>query len=61
MHAHTAPPTGRRKITLPQLRAEAAGAVPLPPTSPGRALAAFKRAAVALGADSNVSRPPIPI
>jgi len=49
MHAHTAPPTGRRKITPPQLRAEAAGAVPLPPTSPGRALAAFKRAAVALG------------
>ncbi len=54
MHAHTAPATGRRKITLPQLRAEAAGAVPLPPTSPGRALAAFKRAAVALGVPRRV-------
>jgi replication initiation protein RepC len=54
MHAHTAPPTGRRKITPPQLRAEAAGAVPLPPTSPGRALAAFKRAAVALGVPRRV-------
>jgi len=54
MHAHTAPPTGRRKITPPQLRTEAAGAVPLPPTSPGRALAAFKRAAVALGVPRRV-------
>jgi len=54
MHAHTAPPTGRRKITPPQLRAEEAGAVSLPPTSPGRALAAFKRAAVALGVPRRV-------
>jgi len=54
MDAHTAPPTGRRKITPPQLRAEAAGALPLPPTSPGRALAAFKRAAVALGVPRRV-------
>ncbi len=55
MDTHTAPqPTGRRKITPPQLRAEAAGAVPLPPTSPGRALAAFKRAAVALGVPRRV-------
>ncbi len=55
MDTHTAPrPTGRRKITPPQLRAEGAGAVPLPPTSPGRALAAFKRAAVALGVPRRV-------
>ena len=49
MNTHTAPPTGRRKITAPQLRAEAAGGVPISPSSPGRALATFKRAAVALG------------
>ncbi len=49
MDTHTTPPTGRRKITPPQFRAEAAGAVPLSPTSPGRVLAAFKRAAAALG------------
>ena len=55
MDTHTAPqPTGRRKITPPQLRAEVAGAVPLPPTSPGRALAAFKRAAAALGVPRRV-------
>ena len=54
MDTHTAPPTGRRKITPPQLRAEAAGAVPLPPTSPGRTLAAFKCAAVALGVPRRV-------
>ena len=54
MDTHTAPPTGRRKITPPQLRAEAAGGVPLSPTSPGRALAAFKRAAVALGVPRRV-------
>ena len=54
MNTHTAPPTGRRKITLPQLRAETAGGVPLSPTSPGRAVAAFKRAAVALGVPRRV-------
>ncbi len=54
MNTHTAPPTGRRKITLPQLRAETAGGVPLPPTSPGQALAAFKRAAAALGVPRRV-------
>ncbi len=55
METHTAPqPTGRRKITPPQLRAEAAGTAPLPPTSPGRALAAFKRAAPALGVPRRV-------
>ena len=54
MDTHTAPPTGRRKITPPQLRAEMAGGVPLSPTSPGRALAAFKRAAPALGVPRRV-------
>ncbi len=54
MDTHTTPPTGRRKITLPQLRAEAAGAVPFLPTSPGRALAAFKRGAPALGVSRRV-------
>jgi len=29
-------PTGLRKITIPQLQAEAAGAVPFTPASPGR-------------------------
>ncbi len=54
MDMHTALPTGRRKITPPQLRAEMAGGVPLSPTSPGRALAAFKRAAPALGVPRRV-------
>jgi replication initiation protein RepC len=59
MHAHTAPrPTGRRKITLPQLAAEAAQAAPptclAAPVTPGRALAAFKRAAPALGVPRRV-------
>lgn len=54
MDTHTAPPTGRRKITPPQLRAEAAGAAPFTPTTPGRALAAFKRAEPALGAPAQV-------
>ncbi len=54
MNTHTAPPTGRRKITLPQFRAETAGVVPLSPTSPGRALATFKRAAPALGVPRRV-------
>ena len=54
MDTHTAPPTGRRRITPPQLRAEAAGAVPFPPTTPGRVLAAFKRAEPALGAPAQV-------
>ena len=55
MDTHTAPqPSGRRKITPPQLRAEAAGTVPLPSTSPGRALAAFKRGAAALGVPRRV-------
>ncbi len=49
MDTHTAPPTGRRKITISQLRAETAGAVPFTPASSGRILAAFKRAAPALG------------
>ena len=54
MQREQARPTGRRKITLPQLRAEAAGAVPFSPTTPGRALAAFKRAEPALGAAAQV-------
>ena len=54
MDTHTARPTGRRKITLPQLRAETAGAVPLPTETPGRVLAAFKRAEPALGAPAQV-------
>ncbi len=54
MDTHTAPPTGRRKITPPQLRAEAARSVPLSPSSPGRALAGFKRAAPALGVPRRV-------
>ena len=49
MSTQTAQPTGRRKITLPQLGAEIGRAVTTPSTSPGRALAAFKRAAAALG------------
>jgi len=54
MNTHTAPPTGRRKITPPQFRAEAARGVPLSPSSPGRALATFKRAAAALGVPRRV-------
>jgi len=42
-------PTGLRKITIPQLRSETAGADTFTPASPGRILAAFKRAAPALG------------
>lgn len=47
-------PTGLRKITVPQLQAEAAGPVPFSPASPGRMLAAFKRAAPALGVSRRV-------
>ena len=47
-------PTGRRKITSPQLRAEAARTVILPTVIPGRVLAAFKRAEPALGAPAQV-------
>jgi replication initiation protein RepC len=54
MDMHTALPTGRRKITPPQLRAEAARGVPFSPSSPGRALAGFKRAAPALGVPRRV-------
>ncbi len=54
MNTHTALPTGRRKITPPQLRAEAARGVPFFPSSPGRALAGFKRAAPALGVPRRV-------
>ena len=43
MQREQARPTGRRKISLPQLQAATAGAVPFPPATPGRALAAFKR------------------
>ena len=54
MDMQSALPTGRRKVTLPQLRAEAPGSAPFPPTTPGRALAAFKRAAPALGVPRRV-------
>lgn len=55
MDAQTAPrPTGRRKITPSQAAAEAAGPIPFPPTTPGRVLAAFKRAAPALGVSRRV-------
>jgi replication initiation protein RepC len=54
MDTHTASPTGRRKITPPQLRAETARGIPLSPSSPGRALAALKRAAAALGVPRRV-------
>ena len=54
MDVQTALPTGRRKITLPQLRAETARAVPLLTVAPGRVLAAFKRAEPALGALAQV-------
>ena len=54
MDAQTAPPTGRRKITPLQFRAEIAGAAPFIPPTPGRALAAFKRAEPALGAPAQV-------
>ena len=50
-------PTGRRKMTPLQLRAElAAEALPArpPATTPGRALAAFKRAEPALGVSAQV-------
>jgi replication initiation protein RepC len=51
---HAPRPTGRRKITLPQIAAEAARAAPSitarTATTPGRVLAAFKRASPALGA-----------
>jgi len=47
-------PTGRCKITVPQLQAEAAGPAPFSPASPGRMLAAFKRAAPALGVSRRV-------
>jgi len=47
-------PTGLRKITVPQLQAEAAGPVPFSPASPGRILAAFKRAGPALGVSRRV-------
>ncbi len=54
MDTHTAPPTGRRKITPLQLRAKAAGAAAFTSTTPGRALAAFKRAEPALGVPAQV-------
>ena len=54
MDTHTARPTGRRRITPPQLRAEAAQAVRLATAIPGRVLAAFKRAEPALGAPAQV-------
>ena len=54
MQREQALPTGRRKITSPQLRAEAARAVPFPTVTPGRVLAAFKRAEPALGAPAQV-------
>ncbi len=54
MDVQTALPTGRRKITPPQLRAEAAGAAAFTSTTPGRALAAFKRAEPALGVPAQV-------
>lgn len=46
--------TGRHKLTPPQIRAEASRAVPSVPTTPGRALAAFKRAEPALGVPAQV-------
>ena len=54
MDTHTTRLTGRHRITLPQLRAEIAGAVALPTVTPGRVLAAFKRAEPALGAPAQV-------
>ena len=54
MQREQASPTGRRRITPPQLRAEAARAVPLIPVTPGQVLAAFKRAEPALGAPAQV-------
>ena len=47
-------PTGLGKITVHQLQAEAAGPVPFSPASLGRVLAAFKRAAPALGLSRRV-------
>lgn len=46
--------TGRHKLTPPQLRAEANRAVPSVSTTPGRALAAVKRAEPALGIPAQV-------
>ena len=54
MQREQARPTGRRRITPPQLRAEAARAVPHTAVTPGRVLAAFKRAEPALGAPAQV-------
>jgi len=55
MEIQTAPrPTGLRKITVPQLRAETAGPLSFTPANPGRILAAFKRAAPALGVSRRV-------
>ena len=54
MDTHTARPTGRRQITPPQLRAEAPMAASFTPITPGRALAAFKRAGPALGVSRRV-------
>ena len=54
MDPQTTPPTGRRKITPLQFQAEAVGAADFTPTTPGRALAAFKRAEPALGAPAQV-------
>ncbi|MDQ2802291.1 MAG: replication initiation protein RepC [Pseudomonadota bacterium] len=54
-HAITPPrPTGRHKITLPQFRAEATRTTSHAPTTPGRALAAFKKAAPASGLSRRV-------
>ena len=58
MDMHTAPrPTGRRKITPTQLHAELAAEARTarpPVTTPGRVLAAFKRAEPALGVPAQV-------
>ena len=47
-------PRAAAKSPPPQLRAEAAGAAAFTPTTPGRALAAFKRAEPALGVPAQV-------
>lgn len=54
MDVQTKPPTGRHKITPPQFRAEAAGAAAFTSTTPGKALAALKRAEPALGVPAQV-------
>ena len=54
MDMQSAPPAGRCKVTLPQFLAETPGSAPFPPTTPGRALATFKRAAPALGVPRRV-------